>query len=203
MIPILIVSPRRDRELSKLRRYRRNDRVVERPSYSGLGISSRASRGYRDRIGRPVYPRSRRIGAPDKETPPSAFFLEPIACTVAIIFGVYIISLGRSLIDSSRSPFLLLSRSLPLFSRIRCVTKLSRCPKASISIPNVATWLNVVRTSLVYLPLRYPCIAAGNFGPGCRSVLAGKEDDEAAFSSISRSHGRIEMEEEAPEWGRC
>lgn len=117
-------------------------------------------RVYRDQIDRPVYSRSlAESAAPDKETPPSAFLLEPIACTVAIIFDVYIISLGRSLIDSSRSPsppscplaFAVLPRSL--FSRIRCVTKLSRCPEASISMPNVATRLNVVRNSSALPPL--------------------------------------------------
>lgn len=105
---------------------------------------------YRDQIDRPVYPRFlAESAAPDKETPPSAFLLESIACTVAIIFDVYIISLGRSLIDSSRSPSSLVlvprvrrSPSFSLFSRIRCVTNLPRCPEASISMPNVATRLN-------------------------------------------------------------
>lgn len=43
--------------------------------------------------------------------------------------------------------------SRPLFSRIRCVTKLSQCPEASISMPNVATWLNVIRNSSTSLSL--------------------------------------------------
>ena len=44
------------------------------------------------------------------------------------------------------------------------------------------------RKKLVYLPLQSPYIAAGNFGPGCRSVLAGKETTRLAFS-IPRSAG--------------
>lgn len=76
-------------------------------------------------------------------------------------------------------------------------------------MPNVATWLNVIRNSSTSLS-DPPYIAAGNFGPGCRSVLAGKEEtktttttmtEEAAFS-IPRSYGRIEVEE-VLEWGRC
>lgn len=46
--------------------------------------------------------------------------------------------------------------SRPLFSRIRCVTKLSQCPEASISMPNVATWLNVIRNSSTSLSSTLP-----------------------------------------------
>lgn len=57
---------------------------------------------------------------------------------------------------------------------------------------------NVSSTSLSDIPILPPVI----LDLVACSVLAGKEDDEAAFS-IPRSHGRIEVEEEAPEWGRC
>jgi len=88
-------------------------RLLVGPSYSEHHHTAEGtSAEHRDRIDRPVYPRSlAESAAPDKETPPSAFLLEPIACTVAIIFDVYIISLGRSLIDSSRSPPCPLARS--------------------------------------------------------------------------------------------
>lgn len=88
---------------------------------------------------------------------------------------------------SSSLPFpVLLSR--PLFSRIRCVTKLSQCPEASISMPNVATWLNVIRNSSTSLS-DSPYIAAGNFGPGCRSILAGKETTKLLSRYLGRTAG--------------
>lgn len=182
MIPILIVSSRRDRELSKLHWYRRNDRVAVRLSYSGLGISSRASRGIE------IGSTARYISAisPNRRSRQrnTTLGLLPRAHRVHRRHHLRRIhNFARSLPNrllalslSSSLPFpVLLLR--PLFSRIRCVTKLSQCPEASISMPNVATWLNVVRNSSTSLS-GPPYIAAGNFGPGSR----GKGDDEAAFS---------------------
>lgn len=179
-------------------------------------ISSKLSRGraplsfrtreHRDRIGRPVYiyPRSRRIGAPDKETPPSAFFfLESIACTVAIIFDVYIISLGRSLINSSRSS-LLLSHSLFLVRTSLSSDVLAyQVRHEALPVPGGidfdAQHRNMARRrkKLVYLPL---CPSASrrwrNFGPGCRSLLAQERTTKPRFLDTS-----IEVEE-ASEWSR-
>jgi len=101
--------------------------------------------------------------SPDKETPPSAFFLEPIACTVAIIFGVYIISLGRSLIDSSRSAFLLLSHSpslsLSLSLSLSFPVLAYQVRHETLSVPRGIDFdaqrrnLDQRRKKLVYLPL--------------------------------------------------
>lgn len=111
----------------------------------------------------PVYPRSlaSRIGSRQRNTPPSACLLRAhrvhrrhhlrrihnFARSLPnrlLALSLYP-SLPFFLISPSSSLTLLSSR--PLFSRIRCVTKLSRCPQASISMPNVATRLNVVRNS--------------------------------------------------------
>lgn len=117
VIPILIVSPRRDRELSKLRRYRRNDRVVERPSYSGLGISSRAARR-EPRVSRSDRPPGISAISPNRRSRQrnTTLGLLPRAHRVHRRHHLRRIhNFARSLPNRllARSPFLLLSRSLP------------------------------------------------------------------------------------------
>lgn len=150
MIPILIVSSRRDRELSKLHRYRRNDRVVVSVFPESKYRAARAEVSRSDR------PPGISAISPNRRSRQrnTTLSLLPRAHRVHRRHHLRRIhNFARSLPNrllalslSSSLPFpIFLSR--PLFSRIRCVTKLYQCPEASISMPNVATWLNVIRNS--------------------------------------------------------
>lgn len=209
VISILIVSPRRDRE--NCRNYVEGD-IVSTIAWSSEivflipGSKYRAAREprHRDRIDRPVYPRSRRIGAPDKETPPLG--LLPRAHRVRRRHHLRRIhNFARSLPNRLLALSLSSSRPFPV-SLVPCVLAYQVRHEA-LSVPGGIDFdaqrrnLAQRRKKLVYLPLRSPYIAGGNFGPGCRTVLARKETTTRPAFSIPRSYGRIEVEE-APEWGR-
>lgn len=59
-------------------------------------------------------------------------------------------------------------------------------------MPNVATWLNVVRNSSTSLHSRLaplsppPFIAGGNFGPGCRAALPSAREETTTRLPLSR-----------------